>query len=433
MICLDKRLNKDKNLLIQKAKKYLYKNTDALSSLNYLYTNGGSAGYFKLKMLESSFKNIKYISEYLKEVSANFLKNSDFKIIGKVNHSSSYEKLYLTWGKKENFKNGIYFDKYFRENSLDKKNLWLINFLGNKIPRKVDNNTIIIQNQNNKFSFFNFFKNIIIVLRCSKFSFKNFFHYLPFSSVFAFSINNHLIPIIKNIKLKEIYIPYESQPFQQFFIKSIKNINKKIKVIGYIHSFLPAMPTYYIFRRFSPDKIMVHGKHQKKILTKYLGWKKNNIKVVKSFRFIKKNNLIKNYFFVGYNLFKSSEKNLENFEKFLINIKNIKFKSCQVRLHPEQKNNKKHIEFKSKIINIISKFPKKFSRVKFSKKVNFCFGESTVIIESLERGVEVIHFSIDPIFEVFNGDLWKNIVVKELSKNVYHYKLKKKGTYLNFK
>ena len=33
-------------------------------------------------------------------------------------------------------------------------------------------------------------------------------------------------------------MPYESQPFQQFFIKNIKEkISKKIKVTGYIHSF----------------------------------------------------------------------------------------------------------------------------------------------------------------------------------------------------
>ena len=102
-----------------------------------------------------------------------------------------------------------------------------------------------------------------------------------------------------------------------------------------------------------------------------------------------------------------------------------------VKLHPEKKNNKKHVKFKLKIDKIISKYQKKFSKKKFSKKINFCFGESSVIIESLERGVEVIHFSTDPILEVFIGDLWKNIVVKELGKNIYHYRLKKKGTYLN--
>ena len=172
---------------------------------------------------------------------------------------------------------------------------------------------------------------------------------------------------------------------------------------------------------------------KKKILTKFLGWKKEKIDIVKSLRFKRKDNFKKNYFFVGYNLFKISNKNLENFEKFLLKTKNNEFKNCIVKLHPEKKNNKKHVKFKLKIDKIILKYQKKFSKKKFSKKMNFCFGESSVIIESLERGVEVIHLSTDPILEVFIGDLWKNIVVKEISKNVYHYKLKKRGLYLKFK
>ncbi len=433
MFNLNRELNREKNFLIKEAKRYLNNNTDALNSLNYLYTNGGSAGYFKLKMLESSKKNKHFFSEYLKEVAANFFKDSNLKIIKKINLKSSYQKLYFTWGKKENFNNkGIFFDKYFGKTSENKKNLWIINYSDSKAPEKITGNIIILKTQNNKFSLINFLKNILIVLKNSKFSITKFFHYLPFSSVFAFSINKFLIPIIKNVNFKEIFMPYESQPFQQFFIKNIKEkISKKIKVTGYIHSFLPAMPTYYIYRKFSPDRILVHGSHQKKILTKFLGWKKKKIAIVKSLRFKRRDNFKKNYFFVGYNIFKNSNKNIENFEKFLIKTKNNEFKNCVVKLHPEKKNNKKHVKFKLKIDKIISKYQKKFSKKKFSKKINFCFGESSVIIESLERGVEVIHFSTDPILEVFIGDLWKNIVVKELSKNIYHYRLKKKGTYLN--
>ena len=52
---------------------------------------------------------------------------------------------------------------------------------------------------------------------------------------------------------------------------------------------------------------------------------------------------------------------------------------------------------------------------------------------AMDNTSEVIHLSTDPILEVFIGDLWKNIVVKEISKNVYHYKLKKRGLYLKFK
>ena len=435
MFNLNRALNREKNFLIKKAKKYLYANTDASSSLNYLYTNGGSAGYFKLKILQSSKNNKHFISEYLKEALANLFKDSKIEIITKINEINSYQKLYLTWGKKKNFnKKGIFSDKYFGKNSEDDKNLWIVNYEDSEVPEKINKNIIIFKTQKNKFSVINFFKNILIVLKNSKFSTQKFLHYLPFSSVFAFSINKLLIPIIQNINFKEIYMPYESQPFQQSFIKSIKEkINKNIKVTGYIHSFLPAMPTYYIYRKFSPDRILVHGSRQKTILTKFLGWKKDKIVIVKSQRFKKKDNFKKNYLFVGYNLFKNSYKNLENFEEFLITSKNNEFKNCIVKLHPEKENNLKHLKFRFKIEKIISKYKKKFSNKKFLKKINFCFGESSVIIESLERGVEVIHFSIDPILEVFVGDLWKNIVVKEISKNVYHYQLKKRGTYLKLK
>ena len=51
----------------------------------------------------------------------------------------------------------------------------------------------------------------------------------------------------------------------------------------------------------------------------------------------KKRQLQKNYFFVGYNIFKNSNKNIENFEKFLIKTKNNEFKNCVVKLHPEKK------------------------------------------------------------------------------------------------
>ena len=288
------------------------------------------------------------------------------------------------------------------------------------INKKIGDNILLIHPKKKKFSFFNFIRNILLVIQNSKFSFINFFRYLPFSSVFALSINRSLFNTIKNIDFKIIYVPYESQPFQQYFIKIIKEkFKKKVKVIGYIHSFLPAMPTYYIYRKFSPDQLLVHGSSQKKILTKYLGWKNQKIKIIKSLRFKKKDIFDKNYFFVSYNLFKNYRKNLENLELFLDKIKDFTFKKCEVKLHPAKKEDQKHLNFKFKIQKILSKFSKKFSQNKFSKKINFCFGESSVIIESLERGVEVIHFSIDPILEVFDGDLWRNIVVEEISKTKY--------------
>ena len=64
---------------------------------------------------------------------------------------------------------------------------------------------------------------------------------------------------------------------------------------------------------------------------------KKKIAIVKSLRFKRRDNFKKNYFFVGYNIFKNSNKNIENFEKFLIKTKNNEFKNCVVKLHPEKK------------------------------------------------------------------------------------------------
>lgn len=429
-----KKINNEKNYLLKKVSQYLKYNNDALSSLNYLYTNGGSAGYYKLKSLEQNSNCLKYLNEYLKEVGANFFKSHDLKIINNRYFKNSYENIYLTWGNKTNFsKNGIFKDKYFRKSSINVKNLWIVIYEDYRIPTKITDNTIIVIPKRNNFSISCFIKNILSIFKNSDSLNSNFFRYLPFSSVFANAITNNLLPLINNINFKKIYIPYESQPFQQYFIRNIKlNFKKNIKVIGYIHSFLPAFPSYYIFRKFSPDQILVHGSFQKKILSKYLGWKNKKIKVIRSLRFKKKDNLDKNYFFISYNLFKNSNKNLTNFELFLKDGENFKYKKCDIKLHPAKKNDPKHKNFELEIKRIVSKFSKKFSKNRFSKKINFCFGESSVIIESLERGVEVVHFSQDPVLEVFVGDLWKNIVVKEISKNVYHYKLKKKGLYLKF-
>ena len=62
---------------------------------------------------------------------------------------------------------------------------------------------------------------------------------------------------------------------------------------------LPSLPTNYIFRKGSPDFILVHGKNQKVILKKFLGWPSKKIKIIESLRYRK--NSKKN--FVEQNIF----------------------------------------------------------------------------------------------------------------------------------
>ena len=83
-------------------------------------------------------------------------------------------------------------------------------------------------------------------------------------------------------------MPYEGQPFQNKIIAFLKINNFKTKTIGYIHSPPLALPTNFINKMFSPHKLIVNGKDQYYCFSKILGWKKSQIKILPSFRFLKK-------------------------------------------------------------------------------------------------------------------------------------------------
>ena len=56
------------------------------------------------------------------------------------------------------------------------------------------------------------------------------------------------------------------------------------------------MPSNFIFKYNSPDKIILNGKDQEKCFTKILGWKKSKVSFMPSFRFLKNKTGIKKKF-----------------------------------------------------------------------------------------------------------------------------------------
>ena len=92
-------------------------------------------------------------------------------------------------------------------------------------------------------------------------------------------------------------MPYEGQPFQNRLIEMVKKKYKKVKTIGYIHSPPKAMPSNFIYKNGCPHKIILNGNDQIYCFTKFLGWKKSNIKLYPSFRFFKSNKKLKTQYF----------------------------------------------------------------------------------------------------------------------------------------
>ena len=83
-------------------------------------------------------------------------------------------------------------------------------------------------------------------------------------------------------------MPYEGQPFQNAIFKKISEKNKNIETVGFVHSFPIGLPSNFIKRIGHPKTLIVNSFSQKYSFSKYLGWSKNNLKILPSSRFKKK-------------------------------------------------------------------------------------------------------------------------------------------------
>ena len=95
-------------------------------------------------------------------------------------------------------------------------------------------------------------------------------------------------------------MPYEGQPFQNEIIRFIKNKNTNTLTTGYIHSPPLAVPTNFIHKQFSPDRIFLNGKDQLFCFEKFLGWPKKKLNFIPSLRFKKTSIKQENKIFIPY-------------------------------------------------------------------------------------------------------------------------------------
>ena len=416
---------------ISRSKKYLnYFNHKKYgpkgNTIFYLASYTNSIGYFILRRLfnlskQNFFKNFYTIfSDILfgLQISGEIIKNESFNI--------RFKKIVLSWGFKKDFdKNGVFNDKYFNIRSSKKKNIvWFIVYLDKQLPDVIDNNIVLFKLRGNPFlNFFNW----------SKFIFSKFLTItkgIDFFLVNISSFNFFAETILVRSKnfftshFDEIIIPYEGQPFQNEIIKFIKNKNKNVLVTGYIHSPPLPVPTNFIFKKFSPDRIFLNGKDQAFCFEKILGWPKKRINLIQSLRFQKNSSVQKNKIFVPY-IVKSPESVLSMINYINNNISNLQ--NYKIQSHPAAINSRSNI-------NLVSKLKKIIKKSKFGKKnYDLIFiGNSGGISELLERGYSILHVCEDPEFECYSGSIWKSINTIKVTKNIFTYKLKRRGNLINF-
>ena len=74
----------------------------------------------------------------------------------------------------------------------------------------------------------------------------------------------------------------------------------------------------------------------------------------------------------------------------------------------------------------------RFSDTSPNNNTSIFFGVTAAILEALEKGVNVIHFCSDPVFESYSEKIWPNLKVKQSNKYVFRYNLTLSGKLINF-
>lgn len=425
--------------IIRKAKEYIFRTSkncnSELSSYCYLSIIDRTPGWSKIKLIEKGWRFLpKYLLVMLKHIFAIGFSN-DYLFYGSQSLNSKKKILIISWSFKQNFSSdGSFNDRYFNENSKNYKNIqWILISMDNFLPKKIDENIIIVKQKNNKFKFniLFFLKNLINNLIKNKFSIRKMLHFFSSHSVQALKFNNIIMKNINFDHFSKILVPYESQPFQNYFFSKLKKLKKNITTIGYVHSMLPSLPTNYIFRKGSPDILLVHGKNQKVILKKFLGWSAKKIKIIESLRYRKNSNkILSNKIFLPYGILDFNQY-INKFEKFLKNSNNFSLPYFNILNHPTQTYSKKHLKFKKKISKIIEDYQNKFDKSS-KKKLSICFGWTAAVMEILEKKIDVIHICSDPLTESFNKEIWSSLEVKKIDNFILKYKLLSHSKYINF-
>jgi|ETNmetMinimDraft_11_1059920.scaffolds.fasta_scaffold20833_1 hypothetical protein len=409
-----------------------------LSSICYFTSWAETPGYARLKLRLNGWSYLlKFCTILLKNclsiaTHTSYIEISNPSLLGKR------DILVLSWCFKKNFQpDGSLQDRYFLENSKDLPNShWLLVSMDGYVPPNLNNNITIIKKKRSifKYNFFSFAKILIRTIFYYRFSLKKIFHYLYFHSHFAKQISSIVKKELKKNNYKIFLLPYEAQPFQLTAILEAKKFNKEIKTIGYIHTVLTPNPCDYIHRLGSPDLLMVHGESNLEILKSKLDWPKNKLVLTQSFRYrLDKNRSLSQLIFTPYTIH-NSKIFLNEFKKLLIKSPVNSFPNFDIKIHPPMSwlQEVKHFIFRKKLKKLMEIYKDRFSNTPINKNIAIFFGVTAAIFEALETGIDVIHVCSDPVFDSHSAQIWPNLKVEQLSKNVFSYTLISRGKYIVF-
>ena len=393
----------------------------------YLNTYSNSIGALILKK-KSKIKKINFLQNF-KLALKDFLYSLNYVNCSVIRFDTqkNYKKIIITWAFKNNFnKKGSLSDKYLNiQSDRLKDTLLIVIYMDEKIPKKVGKNIVLLKQNGFSLNFVKLFK-----ILCNNFTylFKDFNYFLSSISNYNFFsfIFLEKVKVFINKDVRFLIMPYEGQPFQNNIVSFIKSEKLKIKVIGCVHSPPLALPANFVRKKFSPDKIILHGSDQKYCFTNILGWKNSQVKLSPSFRFLKTKSIKENIIYLPFAI-RNTDIILDAL-KYLHENYHLSIKNFSIKNHPIAFKSKKNLQ----LIELIKNFKKSCKKKNIDKKKYSIFvGSSGGIIEALERGSSVLQIVENPLFDIYSNKIWPSLVRKKIYENIYLYYIKKKGSLIN--
>ena len=423
--------------IITISKNILIKNKHKAIALNFFALWVDIPGTIYLKFKVHGFKYfLKFITTYIKHI-LSIGHNLNYEITKAKKNKTKYCKVIISWAFKKNFKNdGSYHDKYLNINSKrNQKILWFLIYMDKEKPKKINKNIILFSTKKSllNFDFLGLFYYLLKTLYKSSFSPKKFIYKITSFSSFSEAFQNNFIANIQIKRIKKILMIYEGQPFQKEITEILKKINKNIKIIGYDSVAPLALPLNFNHSIHCPDVLLTNGSSQSNFYSKYLNWPRKKIKVVPSLRFknIKKKNF-KNNIFLPYKI--DNEKIILNEFIFLVTsgkINNIK--KFNIKNHPARHDSKNHKKLMIKMREILKENYDKKNTLNRANESAIIIGQTTAVTLAIETGITSYHICLDPIFDSYTKELWKNIKIDQLSKHTFKYELIKKNSLVMIK
>lgn len=419
--------------LIQRARLFLEKRQEhgldvALDPECYLNSWANVPGNARLRRLAFGWRAEPARLMAMATDAAALLRSSGFAVSGQRSVGQDFEHLIVSWALPRDFDaHGAYTDRYLGLTSCDTpRALWFLMLLNGPVPAELPQNVRVLHRTAPRFS--------ARLAACRGRSPTGGTPRSPWrlSGILAQaqSAATAVGEQLCNARIRQVVMPYEAQPFQHAINLVAKARDPSIATVGYLHSAPPALPTDLFLRPGAPDRLLVHGIGQAEILCEHLGWPADRLMTIRSLRYLRDvSTPFAGRILLPYSI-DSTSSILGTFEAYMRSAPAASMPRWEVRNHPVMADSGRHITLARRLRAITERYADRCTLAGSVSRQTIIVGATAAVIEALERGFDVVHMCTKPLFEKHSSAIWTRLIVEELGENLYRYRLRERGAYI---